>query len=73
MKSALTVLTLAAMTALTGCVSQTQFLDNKQGPALGRRSKVRFQITRLSSGNLEVTGRAHLINYNKLTNIYLSS
>ena len=45
MKSALTVLTLAAITALTGCVSQTQFLDNKQGPAIQTATgKAQFEL-----------------------------
>ena len=35
----LILLTLAATTALTGCVSQTQFLDNKQGMAIQTASK----------------------------------
>jgi hypothetical protein len=34
MKKSLLFLTLIATSALTGCVSQTQFLDNKQGMAI---------------------------------------
>ena len=34
MKKSLVFLALAAATALTGCVSQTQFLDSKQGMAI---------------------------------------
>jgi len=44
MKS-LVLLTLVAATALTGCVSQTQFLDNKQGMAIQTASsRAQFEL-----------------------------
>jgi hypothetical protein len=44
MKS-LVLLTLVAVTALTGCVSQTQFLDNKQGMAIQTASsRAQFEL-----------------------------
>ena len=45
MMKLLILLTLAATTALTGCVSQTQFLDSKQGMAIQTASnRARFEL-----------------------------
>jgi hypothetical protein len=46
MKKAFVVLSLVAASALTGCVSQTQFLDSKQGMAIETASsKARFELS----------------------------
>ena len=45
MMKSLILLTLVAATALTGCVSQTQFLDNKQGMAIQTASnRAQFEL-----------------------------
>jgi nitrous oxidase accessory protein NosD len=45
MKKTRMVLTMAALTALTGCVSQTQFLDSKQGMAIQTATgKAQFEL-----------------------------